>query len=259
MRCARPGVTLARPFGVRNPSSTNPSAAASDIRNPSATNPSAAASQIPQPSAISSRRDNVTPSTGSQRIAPQTRRARAVQQGRRERVKSRDANARGEMTRPFEALEGARRDRIEFEKRAANDKVQQQRMEKEQKAKQAGGSEKRSEAAAKRAQGARSAPPLRLRRRFRRALLDRIVHRSLDAPLLDRCGTRWGEGLAMSRFAIRSGFGADVRGGILVSKRLPSEHASARTPELEELITTVRRRERVVLSDAWQRHGHRQR
>ena len=123
---------------VRNPSSTNPSAAASDIRNPSATNPSAAASQIPQPSAISSRRDNVTPSKGSQRIAPQTRRARAVQQGRRERVKSRDANAGVEVTRPFEALEGARRDRIEFEKRAANDKVQQQRMEKEQKAKQAG-------------------------------------------------------------------------------------------------------------------------
>jgi hypothetical protein len=60
------------------------------------------------------------------------------------------------MTRPFEALEGARRDRIEFEKRAANDKIQQQRMQKEQKAKQAG--EKRSEAAAKRAQGARSAP-----------------------------------------------------------------------------------------------------
>src|SRR5215203_4822137 len=118
---------------VRNPSSTNPSAAASDIRNPSATNPSAAASQVPQPSAISSRRDNVTPSIASKRIAPQTRRARAVQQGRRERVKSRDANAGVEMTRPFEALEGARRDRIEFEKRAA-----QQRMEKEQKAKQAG-------------------------------------------------------------------------------------------------------------------------
>jgi hypothetical protein len=159
------GRVVAQPLGanpsaaasdVRNPSSTNPSAAASDIRNPSATNPSAAASQIPQPSAISSRRDNVTPSIGSQRIAPQTRRARAVQQGHRERVKSRDATAGVEMTRPFEALEGARRDRIEFEKRAANDKVQQQRMEKEQKAKQAG--EKRSEATAKRAQGARPAP-----------------------------------------------------------------------------------------------------
>jgi hypothetical protein len=158
------GRVVAQPLGVnpsaaasdvRNPSSTNPSAAASDIRNPSATNPSAAASQIPQPSAISSRRDNLTPSIGSQRIAPQTRRARAVHQGRRERVKSRDS-AGVEMTRPFEALEGARRDRIEFEKRAANDKVQQQRMEKEQKAKQAG--EKRSEATAKRAQGARPAP-----------------------------------------------------------------------------------------------------
>jgi hypothetical protein len=157
------GRVVAQPLGVnpsaaasdvRNPSSTNPSAAASDIRNPSATNPSAAASQIPQPSAT--RRDNVTPSIGSQRIAPQTRRARAVQQGHRERVKSRDATAGVEMTRPFEALEGARRDRIEFEKRAANDKVQQQRMEKKQKAKQA--SEQRSEAAAKRAQGARPAP-----------------------------------------------------------------------------------------------------
>jgi hypothetical protein len=158
------GRVVAQPLGVnpsaaasdvRNPSSSNPSAAASDIRNPSATNPSAAASQIPQPSAISSRRDNDTPSIGSQRIAPQTRRARAVQQGRRERVKSRNANAGVEMTRPFEALEGARRDRIEFEKRATNDKVQHQRVEKEQKAKQAG--EKRSEAAAKRAQGPRPA------------------------------------------------------------------------------------------------------
>jgi hypothetical protein len=61
----------------------------------------------------------------------------------------------GEMTRPFEALEGARRDRIEFEKRAANDKVQQQRMEKGQKVKQSG--EKKSEAASKRAQGPRPA------------------------------------------------------------------------------------------------------
>ena len=40
---------------------------------------------------------------------------------------------------------------------------------------------------------------------------------------------------------------------------LLSEHASPRTPALEELITTVRRWARVVLSDAWQRHGHRQR
>jgi len=59
------------------------------------------------------------------------------------------------MTRPFEALEGARRDRIEFEKRAAQESVQQRRLEKEQKAKQV--AEKRSEAAAKRAQGARPA------------------------------------------------------------------------------------------------------
>jgi hypothetical protein len=156
------GRVVAQPLGVnpsaaasdvRNPSSTNPSAAASDIRNPSATNPSAAASQIPQPGAISSRRDNVTPSIASQRIAQQTRRVRAAQQSRQRRVKSRGADAGLEMTRPFEALEGARRDRIEFEKRAAHDKVQQQRMEKEQKAKQV--AERRSEAAAKRAQGAR--------------------------------------------------------------------------------------------------------
>jgi hypothetical protein len=54
------------------------------------------------------------------------------------------------MVRPFEALEGARLDRVEFEKRAAQDKVQQRQLEKEQKAKQA--ASKRAEAA-KRAQG----------------------------------------------------------------------------------------------------------
>jgi hypothetical protein len=161
------GSVVAQPLGVnpnaaasdvRNPSSTNPSAAASDIRNPSATNPSAAASQIPQPGAISSRRDNVTPPLARQRVAPTLPRARSAQQGRQRRGKSRDANAGVEMTRPFEALEGARRDRIEFEKRAAQDKVQQQRTEKEQKAKQV--ADKRSEAAAKRAQGARPAATL---------------------------------------------------------------------------------------------------
>ena len=159
------GRVVAQPLGVnpsaaasdvRNPSSTNPSAAASDIRNPSATNPSAAASQIPQPSAISSRPANVASPMARERLAPTPRRTRAARHSPRGRAKSRDTNAPVEMTRPFEALEGARRDRIEFEQRAANDKVQQQRMEKEQKAKQAG--EKRSEAAAKRAQGARSAP-----------------------------------------------------------------------------------------------------
>jgi hypothetical protein len=59
------------------------------------------------------------------------------------------------MTRPFEALEGARRDRMDFEKRATQDRIQQQQKEKEQKAKQAG--EKRNEAAARRAQGGRPA------------------------------------------------------------------------------------------------------
>ena len=139
---------------VRNPSSTNPSAAASDIRNPSATNPSAAASQIPQPTSIPARPANVTPSTARQRIAP-PRHARAVQRGRQSRAKYRRASAAVEMTRPFEALEGARRDRIEFEKRATQERVQQLRMEKEQKAKQI--AEKRSEADTKRAQGARKA------------------------------------------------------------------------------------------------------
>jgi hypothetical protein len=153
---------VAQPLGVnpsaaasdiRNPSSTNPSAAASDIRNPSATNPSAAASQIPQPTSIPARPANVTPSTARQRIAP-PRHARAVQRGRPSRAKSR-RSAGVEMTRPFEALEGARRDRIEFEKRATQERVQQLRMEKEQKAKQI--AEKRSEADTKRAQGARKA------------------------------------------------------------------------------------------------------
>jgi hypothetical protein len=138
---------------VRNPSSTNPSAAASDIRNPSATNPSAAASQIPQPSGISSRPANVAPPMARERLAPTPRRTRAARHGPRSRAKSRDGNAAVEMTRPFEALEGARRDRIEFEKRARQDKVNQQRVEREQKAKRV--AEEQSEAAAKRAQGAR--------------------------------------------------------------------------------------------------------
>src|SRR5215207_561934 len=138
---------------VRNPSSTNPSAAASDIRNPSATNPSAAASQIPQPNTTSSRPAIVTPPRAKERLAPPPRRTRAVERAPRSRAKSRGADAGVEMTRPFEALEGARRDRIEFEKRATQDKVQQQRLEKEQKAKQV--AEKRGEATAKRAQGAR--------------------------------------------------------------------------------------------------------
>jgi hypothetical protein len=130
---------------VHNPSSTNPSAAASDIRNPSATNPSAAASQIPRPA-------NVAPPMARERLAPTPRRTRAARHSPRSRAKSRDGNAAVEMTRPFEALEGARRDRIEFEKRATQDIVKQQRIEKEQKAKQA--AEKRNEAAAKRAHSA---------------------------------------------------------------------------------------------------------
>src|SRR5215204_1306607 len=106
---------------VRNPSSTNPSAAAPDIRNPSATNPSAAASQIPQPNTTSSRPAIVTPPRAKERLAPPPRRTRAVERAPRSRAKSRGADAGVEMTRPFEALEGARRDRIDFEKRATQD------------------------------------------------------------------------------------------------------------------------------------------
>src|SRR5215203_3414867 len=130
------GRVVAQPLGVnpsaaasdaRNPSSTNPAAAASDVRTPSATNPSAAASQIPQPTSASPSRTNVTPPISKQRIAPPPRRARAIEQTRQSRSKPRGANAAVEMTRPFEALEGARRDRMEFEKRAAQEKAEQRR------------------------------------------------------------------------------------------------------------------------------------
>jgi hypothetical protein len=123
------------PSDVRSPSSTNPAAAASDIRNPSATNPSAAASQIPQAGGIAMPRTNLTPPTPRQRIAPLHRRSRAVDKARERRPAARRSAGEG-MTRPFEALEGARRDRIEFEKRAAQDKAVQLRLEREQRAKQ---------------------------------------------------------------------------------------------------------------------------
>jgi hypothetical protein len=130
---------------VGNPSSTNPSAAASDVRNPSATNPSAAASQMAQPTAGSPRATNVAPSVARQRTAAPPRRAPAVQRARQHQPISRRANAATEMVRPFEALEGARLDRVEFEKRAAQDKVQQRLLEKEQKTKQI--ADKKAEAA----------------------------------------------------------------------------------------------------------------
>ena len=139
---------------VRNPSSTNPSAAASDIRNPSATNPSAAASQIPQPNTTSSRPAIVTPPRAKERLAPPPRRTRAVERAPRSRAKSRGADAEVEY-RPFEALEGRKARPHRVEKRATQDRIQEQQMEKQQKAKQL--VEKRSEAAAKRAQGGRPA------------------------------------------------------------------------------------------------------
>jgi hypothetical protein len=144
---------------VRNPSSTNPAAAASDIRSPSATNPSAAASQIPQPSAVSPNGRRMRPSIASQRTVVPPRRSRAVQRERR----SKAAASQIEMTRPFEALEGARRDRIEFERRTAQEVAKQRQLEREERAKKA--AEARREAAEKRGaqpagpSGKREAPP----------------------------------------------------------------------------------------------------
>jgi hypothetical protein len=135
---------------VRNPSSTNPAAAA-DIRSPSATNPSAAASQIPQPSAVSPNGRRMRPSIASQRTVVPPRRSRAVQRERR----SKAAASQIEMTRPFEALEGARRDRIEFERRTAQEVAKQRQLEREGRAKKA--AEARREAAEKR--GAQPAGP----------------------------------------------------------------------------------------------------
>ena len=142
---------------VGNPSSTNPSAAASDVRNPSATNPSAAASQMAQPTAGSPRATNVAPSVARQRTAAPPRRAPVVQRARQHQPISRRANAATEMVRPFEALEGARLDRVEFEKRAAQDKVQQRLLEKEQKTKQI--ADKKAEAAKRAGEGGRTMVP----------------------------------------------------------------------------------------------------
>jgi hypothetical protein len=129
---------------VRNPSSTNPSAAASDIRNPSATNPSAAASQIPQPApGIAPRRTNLSPVLVDERVRVPPRRARKAQVTKR-RAKSLGDGSE-QMTRPFEALEGARRDRIETEKRDAQEKAKEARLAREQKAKERG-AEKRGAA-----------------------------------------------------------------------------------------------------------------
>src|SRR3954453_4079089 len=60
--------------------------------------------------------------------------------------------ATAQTTKPFEALEGARRDRIEQEQRAARDAAEQRRLEKKRKA---------DEAAAKRAAAAKSAQDAR--------------------------------------------------------------------------------------------------
>src|SRR4051812_2845107 len=60
--------------------------------------------------------------------------------------------ATAQMTKPFEALEASRRDRIEQEKRAAHDAVEQRRIEKKRNSEQA--AETRA-AAAKREEGSR--------------------------------------------------------------------------------------------------------
>jgi hypothetical protein len=118
----------AAPSDIRNPSSTNPAAAASDIRNPSAINPSAAQSQSLQPSAVSPGRTNVLPPVGSQATTPSLRRARPARRSRSGRAARAD-----NLTRPFEALEAARRGRIELEKRQVQDKAQQLQNEGAQK------------------------------------------------------------------------------------------------------------------------------
>jgi hypothetical protein len=122
----------AAPSDIRNPSSTNPAAAASDIGNPSAINPSAARSQNLQPSAVSPDRTSVVPSVTSQATTPSLRRARAARRSRSGRAARAD-----NLTRPFEALETARRGRVELEKRLAQDKAKQIQFEREQKNKQA--------------------------------------------------------------------------------------------------------------------------
>jgi len=61
-----------------------------------------------------------------------------------------------EMTRPFETLEAARRDRVELDKRMKREATEQKRREREAKAQQ-DAQRKREAAAAKAAQDARAA------------------------------------------------------------------------------------------------------
>ena len=114
-----------------------------DIRNPSATNPPAAASQIPQPApGIAPRRTNLSPVLVDERVRVPPRRARKAQVTKRRAKSLGDGNE--QMTRPFEALEGARRDRIETEKRDAQEKAKEARLARGQKAKEEGGGKARS-------------------------------------------------------------------------------------------------------------------
>ena len=134
----------AAPSDIGNPSSTNPAAGASDIRNPSAINPSAARSQSFQPNAVSPARTNVLPAVTSRATTPPPRRARGAR-----RSKSRRAAGVDNLTRPFEALETTRQERIELEKRLAQDKAKQLQLEREQKNKQAAADAEAKRAAAR--------------------------------------------------------------------------------------------------------------
>ena len=66
-----------------------------------------------------------------------------------------------EITKPFEALEGARRDRIEMDKRMKREAIERRKQEEERRA-QREAQRKRDAAAAKAAQSARpsSSPPV---------------------------------------------------------------------------------------------------
>lgn len=95
--------------------------------------------RLSDPAACSRHRseeNEFSPALVDERVRVPPQRARKAQVAKR-RAKSRgDGNE--QMTRPFEALEGARRDRIEMEKRDAQEKAKEARLAREQKAKERG-------------------------------------------------------------------------------------------------------------------------
>ena len=143
----------AAPSNIGNPSSIVPGAAASDIGRPSSIVPGAAASDVGvrasrAPSTVTPERSWPAPPVQARREGRTTKKAaKAARRG--EQV---------EMTRPFEALAGAQRDRIDLERRMAEHRAKQLQAQREQKAKEAAetkraAAEKKREAAAKRAGG----------------------------------------------------------------------------------------------------------